>query len=99
MGVYALISLLPHGIVGAWQHLPSLRPRIVLWRNAGSSPSTPRAARVTAGRDARTTGTPPNFCHCDVLDVLSFATSSVVSALTAAWARISQDTPTAGDRF
>ncbi|CAD6913977.1 unnamed protein product [Tilletia caries] len=97
MGVHAPISLLPHGIIGAWQHLPGLRPRLVLWRNAVLV--TLHTARVTAGRDTRTGGTRPNFHHCDTLDVLFFATASVISALTATWGRIPEDAPAARDRF
>ncbi|KAE8257347.1 hypothetical protein A4X03_0g4697 [Tilletia caries] len=97
MGVLTPLSFSTRTIIGAWQHLPGLRGRLVLWRNAVLV--TLHTARTIAGRDARTSASPPNFDHCDALDVLSFTTASLVSALTAAWARLPQESEVAIDRF
>ncbi|KAE8242368.1 hypothetical protein A4X06_0g6965 [Tilletia controversa] len=97
MGVSTPLSFDPRFIIGAWQHLPGLRGRLVLWRNAVLV--TLHTARTIAGRDARTSASPPNFHHCDAMDVLSFTTASVVSALTSAWSRLPQDSEVAVDRF
>ncbi|KAE8179643.1 hypothetical protein CF328_g9411 [Tilletia controversa] len=97
MGVSAPLSFSPRTIIGAWQHLPGLRGRLVLWRNAVLV--TLHTARTIAGRDARTSASPPNFQHCDAMDVLSFTTASVVSALTSAWSRLPPESETAVARF
>ncbi|KAE8181066.1 hypothetical protein CF328_g8959, partial [Tilletia controversa] len=97
MGVSTPLSFSPRTIIGAWQHLPGLRGRLVLWRNAVLV--TLHTARTIAGRDARTSASPPNFHHCDAMDVLSFTTASVVSALTSAWSRLPQESEVAIDRF
>ncbi|CAD6938649.1 unnamed protein product [Tilletia controversa] len=97
MGVSTPLSFGPRTIIGAWQHLPGLRGRLELWRSAVLV--TLHTARTIAGRDAKTSASPPNFHHCDTMDVLSFTTASVVSALTSAWSRLPQESEVAVGRF
>ncbi|KAE8232928.1 hypothetical protein CF326_g2029 [Tilletia indica] len=107
LGVSAPLTFAPFEIVGAWPHLCTLRPRLVLWRNVVLAAL--HTARVTAGRDARIatardvlaaagTGVPvparlPDFHHCATMDVLSYTTAALVASLTAAWDRLPSDSP------
>ncbi|KAE8239827.1 hypothetical protein A4X13_0g8051 [Tilletia indica] len=92
LGVSTQLIFDPYHIVGAWPTVSSpLRPRLVLWRNVVLA--TLHTARVVAGRDARAAGRTPDFHHCSSMDVLSHATTAVVSCLTASWDRLAPSSP------